>query len=284
MQLTDINTIKSLLARHGFKFSKGLGQNFLCDPDVPAAIAHGAGITPDACVMEVGPGIGTLSAELAKLAHKVVAVELDSRLPAILKETMRGCDNFGIVEGDILKTNIPKLCSEHFPPNAPVLAVANLPYYITSPAISALIDSGCFKSITVMVQREVAMRMCAAPGTRDYGAFSVYIAYHTAPRIILDVPSDCFIPAPKVDSAVVRMDVLDKPPVDTDSQKLFFVIKAAFSQRRKTLLNCLASAMGGKMGKAEIQQLLADCGFDANIRGETLGLVAFAQIAEKLCC
>lgn len=282
MNLTDISTIKPLLARHGFKFSKSLGQNFLCDPEVPPAIADGAGITPDSCVLEVGPGIGTLSRQLCARAKWVTAVELDRRLPGLLAETMVGCDNFSLVEGDILKTDIPALCAAGFPGDAPVLAVANLPYYITTPAVSALIDSGCFKSITVMVQREVALRMCAAPGTSDYGAFSVYVAYHTRPKIILDVPRDCFIPSPNVDSAVVHMEIRPSPPVEVDPKRLFFVVKAAFSQRRKTLLNCLHSALQGKTTKSQLEDLLKACGIPENIRGEALGIEEYARIAENL--
>ena len=317
MNLTDMGTIKGLLGRHGFRFSKALGQNFLCDPDIPPAIAEGAGLTPGCGVLEVGPGIGTLTVELCQRARKVVAVELDRRLPPVLAETMGGFDNFTLVEGDILKTDIPALCRQHFPgaylplktpaindfpaihspenlPNEPnreesadssrmvLHAAANLPYYITTPAVAALIDSGCFQSTTVMVQREVARRMCAAPGTSDYGAFTVYLNYHTAPRLILDVPRDCFIPAPNVDSAVVRLERLPAPPVETDPAKLFFVIKAAFSQRRKTLLNCLTAAVQGKMTKTELENLLLSCGLSANARGETLNLSEFAQIAEKL--
>ena len=282
MNLTDMGTIKGLLGRHGFRFSKALGQNFLCDPDIPPAIAEGAGLSADCGVLEVGPGIGTLTVELCQRAAKVVAVELDRRLPPLLAETLGGFDNFSLVEGDILKTDIPALCRQHFPEGIPVHAAANLPYYITTPAVSALIDSGCFESITVMVQREVARRMCAAPGASDYGAFTVYLNYHTAPRLILDVPRDCFIPAPNVDSAVVRLERLPAPPVDTEPSKLFFVIKAAFSQRRKTLLNCLTAAMQGKMNKMELENLLLSCGHSSNVRGETLNLSEFAQIAEKL--
>lgn len=282
MDLTDIHVIKGLLARHGFAFSKALGQNFLCDPEVPAAIAQGAGLSADSCVLEVGPGIGTLSVELCRRAQRVVAVELDRRLPAVLAETMGDFSNFSLVEGDILKVDIPALCAQHFGAGAPCHAVANLPYYITSPAVAALIDSGCFESITVMVQREVARRICARPATADYGAFTAYINYHAQAQIMLDVPRHCFVPAPNVDSAVVRLDILPQPPVAVDKKALFFVIKAAFSQRRKTLTNCLTAALAGKMTKSEVENLLVGAGLSPNIRGEALSLLEYAQIAEKL--
>ena len=190
MNLCDINQIKLLLARHGFHFSKDLGQNFLCDAEIPAAIAEGAGITPDTCVVEIGPGIGALSAQLCKRAKQVVAVELDRRLPAILQETMAAYDNFTLVEGDVLKTDLPALCEEHFG-NAPVIACANLPYYITTPAITALLECGCFERVVVMVQKEAAQRICAAPGDKDYSAFSAQVAYFAQPEMFRTCPTSC---------------------------------------------------------------------------------------------
>jgi len=281
MDLCDIRTIKMILGRHGFHFSKGLGQNFLCDPTVPDAIARGAGLDENTAVLEVGPGIGTLTQQLCRHAAKVVAVELDRRLPALLKETMADHDNFTLVPGDILKTDIPALCREQFG-DMPAVACANLPYYITTPAITTLIESRCFRSITVMVQKEVAQRICSQPGTADYGAFTVYINYHATAQTILNVPRDCFIPSPNVDSAVVRLDLLPQPPVDADEKMLFRVIKAAFAQRRKTLLNCLGMAFSDRMDKAALTEMLESCGVSPSARGETLSLQQFAMLADKL--
>ncbi len=281
MKLTDINHIKALLARHGFRFSKGMGQNFLCDASVPCDIAAGAGIDENTFVLEVGPGIGALTQALCERAKHVTAVELDRRLFPLLGETMSDTANFTLVEGDILKTDIAALVAEQSG-GARAVAAANLPYYITSPAISALIDSHCFDSITVMVQKEVARRICAAPGTSDYGAFTLYIAYHAAAGIILDVPRTCFIPQPNVDSAVVRLDILTQSPVSCDREKLFSVIKASFAQRRKTLQNCLASAFTGKITKNEIENLLINLGIPPTVRGEALNIFDFARIAEKM--
>lgn len=281
MNLCDINQIKLLLARHGFKFSKDLGQNFLCDDQIPAAIAEGAGITPDTCVVEIGPGIGALSAQLCKRAKQVVAVELDRRLPAILSETMAAYDNFTLVEGDVLKTDLPALCEEHFG-DAPVIACANLPYYITTPAITALLECGCFERVVVMVQKEAAQRICAGPGDRDYSAFSAQVAYFTKPEMILDVPHDLFIPAPKVDSVVLRLDVHKTPVTQATKKAVFRVIRAAFANRRKTFVNGLCMEYGKKLTKAQAEELLVSLGFAPTVRGEALSLSDFDALAVKL--
>lgn len=281
MNLCDINQIKLLLARHGFQFSKDLGQNFLCDEEIPAAIAEGAGITPETCVVEVGPGIGALSAQLCKRAKKVTAIELDRRLPAILAETMAAYDNFTLVEGDVLKTDLPALCREHFG-DASVIACANLPYYITTPAITALLECGCFKSVVVMVQKEAARRICARPGDSDYSAFTAQVAYYAKPTVILDVPHELFIPAPKVDSAVLRLDVYEQPPVAGEKREIFRVIRAAFANRRKTFANGLCIEYGKRLSKQAAEELLTSLGFAQNVRGEGLSLANFAAISVKL--
>ena len=281
MNLCDINQIKLLLARHGFKFSKDLGQNFLCDDQIPAAIAEGAGITPDTCVVEIGPGIGALSAQLCKRAKQVVAVELDRRLPAILNETMAAYDNFTLVEGDVLKTDLPALCKEHFG-DAPVIACANLPYYITTPAITALLECGCFDRVVVMVQKEAAQRICAAPGDKDYSAFSAQVAYFARPEMILDVPHDLFIPAPKVDSVVLRLDAHKTPVTAATRKEVFRVIRAAFANRRKTFANGLCMEYGKSLSKAQAEELLTGLGFAPGVRGEALSLADFDAIAVKL--
>ena len=281
MNLCDINQIKLLLARHGFKFSKDLGQNFLCDEEIPATIAQEAGITPETCVVEVGPGIGALSAQLCKRAKKVVAIELDRRLPAILAETMAAFDNFTLVEGDVLKVNLPELCKEQFG-DAPVIACANLPYYITTPAITALLESGCFKSVVVMVQKEAAQRICAQPGDKDYSAFTAQVAYFAKPSVILDVPHELFIPAPKVDSAVLKLDLWETTPVTGQKNEVFRVIRAAFANRRKTFANGLCIEYGKKLTKQRAEELLVSMGFAANVRGESLSVEKFGEIAVKL--
>lgn len=281
MNLCDINQIKLLLARHGFKFSKDLGQNFLCDEEIPASIAEQAGITPETCVLEVGPGIGALSAQLCKRAKKVVAIELDRRLPAILNETMAAYDNFTLVEGDVLKVDLPRLCKEHFG-DAPVIACANLPYYITTPAITALLECGCFKSVVVMVQKEAALRICAKPGDKDYSAFSAQVAYYAKPSVILDVPHDLFIPAPKVDSAVLKLDLWETTPVNGAKNEVFRVIRAAFANRRKTFSNGLCIEYGKKLSKQAAEELLVSMGFAPNVRGEALSVERFGEISVRL--
>ena len=281
MNLCDINQIKLLLARHGFKFSKDLGQNFLCDEEIPASIAEQAGITPETCVLEVGPGIGALSAQLCKRAKKVVAIELDRRLPAILNETMAAYDNFTLVEGDVLKVDLPRLCKEHFG-DAPVIACANLPYYITTPAITSLLECGCFKSVVVMVQKEAALRICAKPGDKDYSAFSAQVAYYAKPSVILDVPHDLFIPAPKVDSAVLKLDLWETTPVNGAKNEVFRVIRAAFANRRKTFSNGLCIEYGKKLSKQAAEELLVSMGFAPNVRGEALSVEQFGEISVRL--
>ena len=281
MNLCDINQIKLLLARHGFKFSKDLGQNFLCDEEIPASIAEQAGITPETCVLEVGPGIGPLTHQLALRADKVVSVELDKALYPILAETLADRDNVEIVPGDILKTDIAALAAEKFA-GLDAIACANLPYNITTPAITALIEAGCFSAITVMIQREVARRICAAPGTADYGAFSLYCQYHAHCELLFDVPPECFIPAPKVTSSVLRLVPRPAPAEVEDPDFFFRVVRAAFAQRRKTLLNGLTAAFGSTLSKEALAGIITGCGLPENIRGERLGIPEFAALAKAL--
>lgn len=282
MDLCDIEQIKSLLHRHGFRFSKSMGQNFLIQRWVPHDIAHASGAGPGTGVLEVGPGIGPLTGELSLLSERVVSVELDKALLPILAETMSGRENVTIVPGDILKTDIAALVAQQFGGLRP-LACANLPYNITSPAISALIEAGCFQSITVMIQREVAHRICAAPGTADYGAFSVYCQYHTQPELLFDVPPDCFLPAPKVTSTVLQMIPRTAPWPQVDDEAHFFkVVRSAFSQRRKTLLNCLYSTFGGSLTKEQLVQAISNSGLPSDIRGERLGILEFAALSRAL--
>ena len=268
------------MGRHGFRFSKSLGQNFLTAAWVPAQIADSCGVDRDSCALEVGPGMGCLTEQLSQRADKVCAIELDRNLFPVLEEKLAGCDNIEIVQGDVLKCDLAGICQEKFG-DAPVYACANLPYYITTPAITALLTANVFRAITVMVQKEVAQRICAPAGSPDYSAFSIYIDYYADAEILFDVPRDCFVPQPKVDSAVVRLIPRGKPPVPVCNEKLFFtLVKAAFGQRRKTLANALQSALGNTLGKTGIVQLITDCGFDARIRGEKLSLADYAKLTE----
>ena len=281
MDLCNINEIKALLARHGFRFSKSMGQNFLIESWVPQDIAESSGAKEGYGVLEIGPGIGPLTKELAMRADRVVSVELDQSLLPILKETMEPYPNSEIVSGDILKVDIPALVQEKFQGLAPIVC-ANLPYNITSPVLTALIESGCFHAITVMIQREVAQRICALPGTSEYGAFSVYCQYHTAPEILFDVPPECFLPAPKVTSSVLRMVPKEKPVEVDDEAHFFRVVRAAFAQRRKTLLNSLMTSFGGEFTKEELANAIADCDFQPNIRGERLSIQDFAMLSKRM--
>ncbi len=282
MELTNINDIKALLARHGFRFSKSMGQNFLTAAWVPEDIADAAGLDGHTGVLEIGPGIGCLTEQLSLRAGKVVSVELDTALKPVLAETLAGRSNVEIVYADVLKLNIPELLDEKMPEMRRVVC-ANLPYNVTGPVISGLLKCGCFDSVTVMIQREVARRICAKPGTGDYGAFTVFVNWYAQPELLFDVPPNCFIPQPKVTSSVIRLDCRSTPPVEVRSEELFMrVVKAAFAQRRKTLLNALSAAFG-ELSKESIEKCLTDSGFDPKVRGEVLSIGEFAKIADAFC-
>lgn len=281
MELTNINEISSLLLRHGFKFSKAMGQNFLTARWVPQQIAEEAGIDENTGVMEVGPGIGCLTAELSDNAGKVVSVELDKRLKPVLAETLEGRDNVEIIFGDVLKLNLRQLVEEKFQGLKPAIC-ANLPYNVTTPLITAFIEADCFETITVMIQREVARRICAQPGTGDYGAFGIFVNYYMEPELLFDVPPSCFVPQPKVTSSVIKLKKREKPPVEVKDEKLLFkVVRAAFNQRRKTLVNALSSAFGN-LNKNEIINLVENAGYDCRIRGENLDIGGFAKISDEI--
>ena len=281
MDVCNINDIKALLNRHGFHFSKSMGQNFLIEPWVPEDIAAASRADSSCCALEIGPGIGPLTRQLSARAGKVVAVELDRSLLPILAETLADRDNVQIVPGDIMKLDVPALVEEYFGGLTPI-ACANLPYNITSPVLTMLIESKCFASITVMIQREVGLRICAAPGSPDYGAFSVFCQYHTRPELLFDVPPTCFIPAPKVTSCVIRMVPRPKPEEVEDEEFFFRVVRAAFAQRRKTLLNSLSSSLGQAFSREMIAQAIEQCGLKADVRGERLGISEFALLARCL--
>ena len=281
MNLCDIETIRAVLGRHGFHFSKSLGQNFLTDESVPRRIAEMSGAAECGNAIEVGPGMGCLSAELCQRADKVVAVELDRALMPVLAETLADYDNFEVVHGDVLETDLAALCKEKFG-DGKAIACANLPYYITTPAITALLESGAFEQVTVMVQKEVAQRICSPAGKGDYGAFSVFCQYYAEPELLFDVPASCFIPQPKVTSAVLKLTMRKEPVCEIRDEGMFFkVVRAAFAQRRKTLLNALASGFS-QFDKQTLADVIAACGFAPTVRGETLDIPGFAAIANAL--
>ena len=279
--LSDIGTIKGILSRHGFTFSKSLGQNFLINPSVCPRMAELSGADSGVGVIEIGPGIGVLTNELCQLADKVVAVELDKRLLPVLDETLGEYDNLKIVNADVLELDLNRLIKEEFG-GMEVVVCANLPYYITSPVIMKLLEDRLpINSITVMVQKEAAQRICAKVGSRQSGAVTVSVNYYAKPEMLFGVSAGSFMPAPKVDSAVIRLDVLDAPPVEVeDEEKFFAVVKAAFSQRRKILANSLSSSLA--LDKARIFEVLQECGISENIRAEKLSLQNFADIANCL--
>lgn len=273
------NTIE-VLQKYDFVFQKKFGQNFLIDSHVLDKIVSAAGITKDDFVLEIGPGIGTMTQYLAASARKVFAVEIDKALIPILEDTLKEFDNVQVINQDILKVDIKKLAEEHND-GKPIKVVANLPYYITTPIIMGLFESQVpIDSITVMVQKEVADRMKVGPGTKDYGALSLAVQYYAEPYIVANVPPNCFMPRPKVGSAVICLTRHEKPPVEVADEKLMFrLIRASFNQRRKTLANGLNNSPELSYSKEEIQQTIEKCGFKAGIRGEALTLEDFAKLA-----
>ena len=281
IDVTNIHVMKPLLAEHGFHFSKAKGQNFLVARWVPERIAEEAGVDASAGVLEIGPGIGPLTQQLALRAGKVCAVELDTRLEPILQMTVGEFPNLEILWDDVLKQDIPALVREKFDGLRP-MACANLPYYITSPILTALLEARCFDSVTVMVQKEVAQRIAAKPGSADYSAFTVFCQYYAEPEPLFDVPAGCFLPQPKVTSAVIQLRCRKTFPWDIPDPELFFrVVRASFAMRRKKLSNGLASGFP-ELGKAGAEEVLTACGLDANVRGETLDIPAFAAIAKEI--
>ena len=282
INVCDIQVMKPLLSAHGFHFSKAKGQNFLIAPWVPESIAREAGVGSDVGVLEIGPGVGPLTQQLSLRAGKVCAVEVDQRLKPILDITLEDCPNVELVWDDVLKLDIPALVREKLSGLRP-MACANLPYYITSPILTALLEADCFEAVTVMVQKEVAQRIAAQPGSQDYSAFTVFCQYYAEPELLFDVPAHCFLPQPKVTSAVVTLRVRKERPWDIDDPAVFFrVVRASFAMRRKKLSNGLASGFP-ELGKSGAEAVLAACGFPENVRGETLGIPEFAAIANEIC-
>ena len=276
------NTI-AVLQKYHFSFQKKFGQNFLIDTHVLDKIIRSAAITKDDMVLEIGPGIGTMTQYLACAAGKVVAVEIDQALIPILEDTLNEYENVKIIHDDVLKVDIAKLAEEENG-GRPIKVVANLPYYITTPIIMGLFENHVpIKSITVMVQKEVADRMQVGPGTKDYGALSLAVQYYAKPYIVANVPPNCFMPRPKVGSAVIRLEKYDAPPVQADDEKLMFrIIRASFNQRRKTLANGLKNSSELNFTKEEIEAAIESLGKGASVRGEALTLEEFAQLSNEL--
>ena len=279
--LSDISVIRSVLEKHGFNFSKALGQNFLINPSVCPRMAEYSLADENTGVIEIGAGIGVLTAELAKIAKKVVCVELDTRLLPILDETLADFDNIEIVNADVMKTDLKALIEEKFQ-GMDVVVCANLPYYITSPVITMLLESRLpIKAVTVMIQKEASDRLCTPVGSRDSGAITVCTNYYAEVRQLFNVSRGSFMPAPNVDSTVIRLDIRANPAVTVSDEKKFFrMVKAAFAQRRKTALNSISSGMG--ISKTQVAEALATSGLDENVRAEKLTMQELATLCENL--
>lgn len=281
LNLSGPAEIRKIMSKYGFNMSKALGQNFITDPGVCPKIAENAGVTPDTGVLEIGPGIGVLTAELASRAKKVVAVEIDKRLLPVLKETLADFDNITLINADVLKLDLHALIAENFA-DMDVVVCANLPYYITSPIVTALLEAKlAINSITVMVQKEAAERICAAMPSRAAGAVTAFVRWHSEPEILFEVKREAFMPPPDVTSAVIRLHMREKPPVEVEDEAMFFkVVKGAFSQRRKTISNCLSSFFA--MDKAKTNEIIMAAGVSPAARAEQLKLEDFARIADML--
>ncbi len=280
--LTDKNDIKYILKKHGFHFSKSLGQNFLTDENVPKEIARLCADDRSCGIIEIGAGMGTLTRELSKVCKKVVSLEIDTALIPVLKETLAECENVTVINADVLKTDIKKLAEDNFP-DMDVYIAANLPYYITTPVIMHILESGApVKAMTVMVQREVAKRLCADEKSSDYGAISLAVAYTAEPQILFDVPPQSFIPQPSVYSSVVKMTLRDTPLVAPKSPENFFkLIKAAFACRRKTFVNSVCATLP-ELKKENVTEALKSCNLAENIRGEAINIRDFASLSDLL--
>ena len=281
IDVCNIQVMKPLLAEHGFHFSKAKGQNFLIASWVPQRIAEDSGVDETVGALEIGPGIGPLTQQLCLRAKKVCAVELDGRLKPILDLTVGEFENLEIIWDDVLKQDVKALVAEKFAGLRP-MACANLPYYITSPILTALLEAECFDAVTVMVQKEVAQRIAAKPGTADYSAFTVFCQYYAEPELLFDVPAHCFLPQPKVTSAVVTLRTRKELPWDILDKDIFFrTVKASFAMRRKKLQNGLAAGFP-ELGKSGAGEVIAECGFSENVRGETLSIPEFAKLANAI--
>lgn len=283
MNLSNPSELKTLIGKYGFSFSKSLGQNFLIDENVLNKIVDSGNLDESQCVLEIGPGAGTLTRRLAQTGAKCVAVEIDKALIPILNESMAEFENFKLINNDILKVDIDALCKEEFG-GKPFHVIANLPYYITTPIVMKLLEEKLpVKSMTLMVQKEVADRMCASCGTKEYGALSVAVGYYARPSVICKAEPHCFIPQPKVASSVVHLEVGEVPSVNVkDEKKMFAVVKSAFGQRRKTLVNALTKSPYINIGKEAATEALKEMGLSESIRGEKLSIEQFAELSDRL--
>lgn len=281
-KLSNIGVIKDILTRYGFQFSKGLGQNFLVNPSICPRMAEQCGAKNGVGVIEIGAGIGVLTSELCQRAQKVVCIEIDARLLPILAETVGHYENLHIINEDVLKVDLKQLIAEQFADVTEIVVCANLPYYVTSPIIMGLLEAKLpIEAITVMVQKEAALRLCAKPGTREVGAITIGVHYYSQPHLLFHVSRGSFMPAPNVDSAVIRLDVLPKPSIAVlDETMLFQVVKGAFAQRRKTMTNSLATQF--KLEKSKIISILESCGLSPAIRPEALKMEDFGRIADQI--
>ena len=284
-KLTSPGVTRAVLARFGIRARKKYGQNFLTDGNIVRGIVEAAGITKDDCVLEIGPGIGTMTQYLSEAAGTVVCVEIDETLRPVLSQTLEDCGNVEIIWGDVLKTDLKEL-SERFNEGKPLKVVANLPYYVTTPILLRLLeDKGRFESITVMVQKEVAERICAGPGNKEYGALSLAVQYYSSPELVLKVPPACFMPRPAVESAVLHLQAYEEPPVEADEKFMFALIRASFNQRRKKLATGISHGFhykGRVLTRKEAEEALAAIGLSPDIRGEKLSLEEFAALSRQL--
>ena len=277
MDLCDYGQMRGLLEQAGFRFSKAKGQNFLTARWVPERIADEAGLGPEDGVVEIGPGVGCLTEQLARRAGAVLAYEVDTALRPVLERTLAGLENVQVLFGDVMGRNLADDAARMLP-GLRWSVCANLPYSITTPVLTKLYQARCFASIMVMVQREVALRLCAGPGQKDYGAFSLLTRWYASPELLFTVGPECFVPRPKVHSAVVRLTMRPEPPAKVDETAFFRVVRAAFNQRRKTLAN----ALDGLCGRERAAAAIAACGLDGNVRGEALGLEEFAALTNAI--
>lgn len=285
MELTSVQTIKYIKEKYGFNMSKGLGQNFLLDKNVLSNICSAAELDKESGALEIGPGIGVLTSELANHSKKVVSIELDNRLKDILDETLKKHTNINIIFSDVLKTDLKKVIDDNFFDCSKVSLAANLPYYITTPILTSILENRLLNinNIVVMVQKEVAERICATPGSKNCSALSALVHYYSIPELVQIVPASSFMPAPKVDSAVVKLKILKTPSTSPKSEKLFFqTVKAAFGQRRKTLLNALSGSGAFSISKDEFKEMFKALDFSENIRGEQLSIEDFCKLSDAI--
>ena len=284
-KLTTSGVTRAVLAKFGIRARKKYGQNFLTDGNIVRGIVEASGVGPEDCVLEIGPGIGTMTQYLSEAAGKVVCVEIDESLRPVLALTLEDCDNVEVIWQDILKTDLRDL-ADRYNGGRPLKVVANLPYYVTTPILIRLLEEkGCFESITVMVQKEVADRICAGAGSREYGALSLAVQYFSNPEVVLKVPPSCFFPSPAVESSVLHLQAYAEPPVEADEEFMFALIRASFNQRRKTLANGLSHGFrckGRTLTRSEVEEALSSMGLPADIRGEKLSLEEFAALSRQL--